>query len=144
MAKLPKVSQNNMLIVGGLLLLVVLSVVAIIVSRRRGRSESFSMEKTGQYMTGVHGSQSIPLQYRLEKQEHPDLNEYQKDENRDVHITPDKLGELGVQRELGYGDKYHIVGEKAYPCSNDPNDLTKYSCNIDDYSIWQNGRYGRF
>jgi len=133
-----KLSQNNMLLVGGLLL-VVLAVVAFVLYKRRKKSESFAMEKTGEYMVGVHGSKSNPVDYRLEHQVHPSLDEYQKEGNRNVHITPDKLGELGVQRDLGYGEKYHIMGGKAFACNNDPSHLTTVSCELDDYSLWQTG-----
>ena len=49
-----------------------------------------------------------------------------------------------VNRANGYGSAYHIVGEQAYPCSNNPNHLNLYACGVDDYSIWQDGTKADF
>lgn len=49
------------------------------------------------------------------------------------------LAARGADRAAGYGSSYHIVGEQAYPCNNDPNSLNTFACGVDDYSIWQDG-----
>ena len=56
-------------------------------------------------------------------------------------VTAEELAARGTDRALGYGSKYHIVGEKAYACDNDWKEMLHMPCGVDDYSIWQDGEH---
>lgn len=87
-------------------------------------SMEWGIDSQGLAMEGAYGESGVPEDYSSQ---------------------PSQPQAPGVQqspspnRENGYGTAYHIVGEKMYPCSNDPNSLGTYPCGVDDFSVWQDG-----
>lgn len=109
------------------LLLVVVGafVVLLLLLRPCLMQEDFGADAYGEYMRGTHGEGSVG--YSVE--------DNRENDGSDGSCCP----KAAVNREDGYGSKYHIVGEKAYPCSNNPDDVGLYGCGEDDFSIWQDG-----
>lgn len=83
----------------------------------------------GDQMRGVYGGGSVPVSYDTRTA----IN------FAEAGMMEEDLAARGADRAAGYGSSYHIVGQQAYPCNNDPNSLNTYACGVDDYSIWQDG-----
>lgn len=118
---------NNqlLLIVGGVFVVLLLLVMPCM----QKKSEPFTVGR--EYVYGTYGERGIPTVNDVEPV-------------KESQCVSDELVARGTDRENGYGSTYHIVGEQAYPCNNDPNDLSTYACGVDDFSIWQDGSFKDF
>lgn len=96
---------------------------AIVILMRRKQKESFELDEDADMMAGSHGKNSHPADYLL-----PHQPEQRSCGSGMSELTPTPYQE-------GHGVDHHIVGEKVYACSNDPNVIDKYSCAVDDYNL---------
>lgn len=133
-----KLSTNQLLLIG--LGIVAVVVLALLMSSCDSSKNTFQIDPTAGMAYG--GVQHV-ADYGS-TQEAPSKNVYHRRDvddpctNFDDDCNADECATAGPSHPM-YGVTHHVLGEKCWPGSNDPNDLTTHANHTDDFSVWDDG-----